>query len=64
MAQSDTAAWAALVERVEKLEAEVKGMREGRELMQELYGEPADHTEERAERAALTPRRPGRPPGS
>jgi hypothetical protein len=53
-----------LVERVEKLEETVKEMREGRDLMPELYGEPADHTEERAERAALTPRRPGRPPGS
>jgi uncharacterized protein (UPF0335 family) len=59
MAQSDTAAWAALVERVEKLEAEVKEMREGRELAQELYGEQPDHAPERA-----VLRRPGRPPGS
>jgi hypothetical protein len=67
MAQSDTAVWAALVERVEKLEQQVKELmeaRSGKDMQSELYGDPADHTEERAERAALTPRRPGRPPGS
>jgi hypothetical protein len=62
MAQSDTAAWAALVERVEKLEEQVKELAEARagtDLHSEMYGDQPNHTEDRAVR-----RGPGRPPGS
>jgi len=62
MAQSDTAAWAALLERVEKLESRVEELfqaKAGRDMQPELYGDQPDHTQERA-----VLRRPGRPPGS
>jgi hypothetical protein len=62
MAQSDTAAWAALVERVEKLESQVEELfqaKAGKDMQAELYGDPVDHAPERA-----VLRRPGRPPGS
>lgn len=57
MSQSDGAVFAALVERVEKLEARLEELARGTDMHQELYGGPVDHMEERAERAALTPRR-------
>jgi hypothetical protein len=57
MSQSDGAAWVALIERVEKLEARLEELARGTDMHQELYGAPADHSEERAERAALAPRR-------
>jgi hypothetical protein len=50
-----------LVQRIEKLEADVallKESREGKEMQRELYGDPVDHSEEREAR-----RGPGRPPG-
>jgi hypothetical protein len=62
MSASDTALMHDLIERMEKLEAQVKELMEGRhgkELQTELYGtEQPDHTAEREAR-----RGPGRPPG-
>jgi uncharacterized protein (UPF0335 family) len=61
MSASDTALMHSLIERVEKLESQVKELmeaRQGRELQPELYGEQPDHTAEREAR-----RGPGRPPG-
>jgi hypothetical protein len=62
MSASDTALMQNLIERMEKLEAQVKELMEGRqgkELQTELYGaEQPDHTAEREAR-----RGPGRPPG-
>jgi hypothetical protein len=62
MSASDTALMHDLIQRVEKLEAQVKELMEGRqgkELQTELYGEgQPDHTAEREAR-----RGPGRPPG-
>jgi uncharacterized protein (UPF0335 family) len=58
MSQSDGAAWAALVERVEKLEARLEELARGYvDMHQELFGSSVDHADERAERAALAPRR-------
>jgi len=63
MSASDTAMLQGLIERIERLEAQVKDLleaRQGREMQQELYGaEQPNHTEEREAR-----RGPGRPPGS
>ena len=62
MSASDTALMHNLIERVEKLEGQMKELMErvqGKELQQELYGtEQPDHTAEREAR-----RGPGRPPG-
>jgi hypothetical protein len=58
MAVSDTQMLNDLIARVEKLEGQMAELRP-KELHQELYGKEADHTEDRAERAALVPRRPG-----
>jgi uncharacterized protein (UPF0335 family) len=58
MAVSDTQMLNDLIARVERLEEQMAELRP-KELHQELYGEPADHTEDRAGRAALVPRRPG-----
>jgi uncharacterized protein (UPF0335 family) len=63
MSASDTALMHDLIQRVEKLEAEVKELMEavrGKEVQTELYGtEQPDHTAEREAR-----RGPGRPPGA
>lgn len=61
MAQSDNVAFAELLERVEKLEVQVKELMEarGKDMHQALYGDQPNHTDERAAR-----RGPGRPPGS
>jgi uncharacterized protein (UPF0335 family) len=62
MSASDTALMHDLIQRVEKLEGEVKELMEraqGKEVQTELYGsEQPDHTAEREAR-----RGPGRPPG-
>ena len=57
MAQSDTALLADLVARVEKLEQQIAQLLP-KELHSDLYGPEIDHTEDRAERAAIAPRRP------
>ena len=60
MSASDTALMHDVIERLEKLEAQVKELTEragGKELQQELYGEQPDHSAEREAR-----RGPGRPP--
>lgn len=64
MSSSDARMWADMVARVEKLEAAVKGLvdlAEGKDMHSELYGEPANHTADREERAEMR-RGPGRPP--
>jgi len=60
MSASDTALMHNLIERVEKLEGQVKELMEarGKDMQPELYGEQPDHTAEREARRA-----PGRPPG-
>ena len=61
MSASDTALMHNLIERVEKLEGQMKELMEarGKDMQQELYGtEQPDHTAEREAR-----RGPGRPPG-
>lgn len=62
MSASDAALMHNLIERLEKLEGQMKELTEriqGKELQQELYGtEQPDHTAEREAR-----RGPGRPPG-
>lgn len=62
MSASDTALMQSLIERVEKLESQVKELMEavrGRDMQTELYGaEQPDHAAEREAR-----RGPGRPPG-
>ena len=61
MSSSDSAMFAELVVRVDRLEArlaEVAERLEGRELHGELYGPEVDHAADREAR-----RGPGRPPG-
>jgi len=61
MSASDTALMHNMIERVEKLEGQVKELMEavrGKDMQPELYGEQPDHTAEREAR-----RGPGRPPG-
>jgi hypothetical protein len=63
MAQSDNVAFAELLERVLRLEEQVKELTEivrGKDMHEAIYGtDQPNHTEERAIR-----RGPGRPPGS
>ena len=63
MAQSDNVAFAELLERVLRLEEQVKELTEivrGKDMHEVIYGtDQPNHTEERAIR-----RGPGRPPGS
>jgi hypothetical protein len=67
MSNSDARMWADLVARVETLEKTVARLVdavEGKDLSGELYGAPADHTADRAERAEMMKRAiPGRPTG-
>lgn len=61
MSNSDTVRFTELEARVTALEAQVAMLVEAlpKDMMGELYGKEADHTQERATR-----RGPGRPPGS
>ena len=73
MSSADARMWADMVQRVNKLEelterlaARVTGLGErieGKDLSAELYGAEADHSQDRAERAEIMRRGPGRPPG-
>lgn len=63
MSSADARMWEELVARVARIEEAVVRLSEkveGRDLNPELYGAPADHTADRAERARPVP---GRPPG-